>query len=731
MDTEVEKIPSETLTGTIRKIVFSNEENGFSILSVEIAGTNTTITVCGVNLAKLGDTVICEGIWKTHETYGLQFVAEQIVPLLPVTAVGIANYLIDNLRGVGEKLAERIVAKFGTNTMKILDEDIDRLAEVDGVKGKKLEGIKESWKEQSALREIMLFLQSHGVTGRMAYKIYRTYGSDAMRIIMDNPWQMARDVDGIGFRVADTIAMKLGKPKDCHERLRAGLSYMLYEMVGKGNCGMPKDRLIEKTVADLGVEKPLVERVYDMESQEKRPSFVTENGVAWSTYLYPMETRIAARLLKMKNEMPSWAGINPEEAIEWAQNATGHLLAEHQREALIQQIKSKVMVITGGPGCGKTFLLNSILHVLQRAGVNFSLCAPTGKAAMRMTEATGYAAATMHRAMKLTSMADAPKPLECELLVIDEASMVDIPLLAKAIEALPEYGALLFVGDADQLPSVGPGALLNDIIKSNAIPVVRLTKIFRQAEGSYIIRNAHRVNRGEMIEAGPRDGDFFYMQEEDPEAIPALIEDLVAKRLPERFGYDPMRDIQVLSPMNRAACGTIALNQSLQQRLNPEPIAYHKFIVTRYGVGDRVMQTINNYDKGVFNGDSGVIISMDTENAKASVKFQNGIVDYEYRDLDELALAYAITIHKSQGADFPVVIIPLLNGHYTMLQRNLLYTGITRARNLCILVGQSKALQMAVSNNKSTQRFTRLRFLLEQERARFTPESVGLNSISF
>ena len=715
----------DTLTGVIKKIIFSNQENGYAVFILGVSAASEgaedrvggKVTVCGVNIAEEGETVVCDGTWKTHEKFGEQFIASQIMPLLPVTPEGIAAYLIDNVRGVGEKTAARIVGKFGVHTLKVLDDDITRLREVDGIGEKLLERIRDGWGEQSALRALMVFLQSHGVSARMAFKIYRVYGGRAMKVIEDNPWRMARDVPGIGFGIADTIAMRLGKDRESRERLRAGLSYVLYDASGSGgHAGLPVPAFIKKSVEILGVSRELIESAFKDEVREQAPGFIyePETDMAWVPYLHPMETEIAAKLISMANSPPSWEKIDSVEAIQWVESATKAQLADHQKEALAMQLESKLMVVTGGPGCGKTFLLKSILHVLQRAGVTFALAAPTGKAAMRMTEATGYEASTLHRLMKLGTPSDAPQPITQQLLVVDEFSMVDIPLFRKTISALQSYGALLLVGDADQLPSVGPGSVLKDIISSQKVPVVQLTKVFRQAEGSYIIRNAHRVNKGMMIEPGPVGGDFFYLLEEDPEKVPQTVEDLVATRLPKRYGVDPLRDIQVLTPMNRGDCGTIALNQRLQARLNPEPLAYHKHMNQIYGMGDRVMQTENNYDKGVFNGDSGVIVNMDTESGQATIRFQVGAIKYDYRELDQLALAYAITIHKSQGADFPVIVVPLIKGHYMMLQRNLIYTAITRARGLCVLVGQSKALEMAIQNDNSMRRNTRLRSLLEK-----------------
>jgi exodeoxyribonuclease V alpha subunit len=464
----------------------------------------------------------------------------------------------------------------------------------------------------------------------------------------------------------------------------------------------------------LGLDVSLVEKAYQAEIESTTSSIVDDKGVAWLKYLYVAEEKIAKKLKKMISGKPSWTNIDIQESIAWVQFETGSVLAEQQKKAIEIQLSSRVMIVTGGPGCGKTFLLNSMLKILRGHGVNCLLTAPTGKAAVRMRESTGLRAKTIHRLLRLGKETSSNEVLDCDLLVIDEFSMVDVSLFVKVLEALPPHASILMVGDADQLPSVGAGATLWDMIASKAVPVVKLDKVFRQAEHSKIIQNAHKVNAGSMVSFGKPGEDFFFMSENDAEKIPGIIESLVAERLPARFGYDPVRDIQILCPSHRSSTGTVAMNALIQNRLNPNPVAEHTHFGIRYGVGDKVMQRVNNYDKDVFNGDAGVVIDIDVEASSAYVKFANeSIVEYDFDELDELVLASAMTIHKSQGSDFPVVIIPVTTQHFMMLQRNLIYTGITRARKLCIIVGQQQALEMAIRNNKAVERITRLFGLLK------------------
>lgn len=703
----------ESLSGTISRIVFRNEETGSVILRVAVKGRKEPVTALGFCTGREGEFVTMDGSWSAHPSFGMQFKAKNIVVALPVSKDGIAKYLASGIvKGIGEKMAQRIVERFGESVFVVMDNEIERLTEVKGIGAGRIEKIKAGWVEQAAVRQIMVFLQSHDISAAMAHRIYKTYEGRALEIIQQNPWKLSRDVKGIGFLTADQIALSMGKDPTAPERLKAGLAHKLFEASSGGHCGMETANLIRVTSEALNVPVGIVGDAYDAELKSKKPSFIEEDKVTWIAHLHGMETKIAERLLDLAARKPVWGEIDAEEAIRWVEFDTNATLADQQKEALRQATKSRVMVITGGPGCGKTFLLNSVLKVLARERIGILLAAPTGKAACRMTESTGRESSTMHRLMKLGRSTEEIEMLNCDLLVLDESSMIDVQLFYHALRRLPAHASLLLVGDADQIPSVGPGSVLNDLINSEAIPVVRLNKVFRQAEDSFIIKNAHRVNQGLMPEKAGRDGDFFFIPENDPDQIPLVIEKLVTERLPNAYGMNPLSDIQVLCPMKKSPSGTLAMNLSLQKALNPSPAVSHMRFGTRYGIGDRVMQTSNNYDKGVFNGDSGEIVAMDTEDTLATVDFQGNLVEYDYTELDQLVLSMAMTIHKSQGSDYPAVIIPVTTQHYMMLQRNLIYTGITRARRVCIIVGQEKALEMAIKNQKAACRITRLEKLL-------------------
>lgn len=713
---------SERISGAVKRVLFRNAQSGYSVMSVTTK--QGPVVVTGTTSARDGDDVTCEGQWGSHPSYGRQFNAATIAVSLPKDRNGAARYLASGVMpGIGEKLAQRIVEHFGEHVFEVMESDIDRIAEVPGISEKKLESVKNGWQRESAVRKIMVFLQGHDVSAALAHRIYKTYqgkfaGKNSLDNIIlhiqSNPWRLARDIKGVGFLTADKIALAMGKSETEPDRLMSALSYRLEEGAGMGNCGMNTADLIVKTAQMLNVDPDLVRQAHDTENgRGDEAMFIEEAGVTWMSNLYRMENAITERLLGMVNRAPSWGPIDAERAVAWVEAETGATLADQQREALAMATRHRITVVTGGPGCGKTFLLNAILKVMERKGVSMLLAAPTGRAACRMEESTGMEASTMHRLMRI-GIPQSVEQLECDLLVLDEVSMIDVNLLHQTLRCLPPTASLLLVGDADQLPSVGPGSVLNDIISSGAVPVTRLNKVFRQAEGSQIIRAAHSVNRGYMPDT-PDDpsSDFLFIEEEDPERIPVIIEDLVSKRLPAEYGFDPVKDIQVLCPMKKSPSGTFLMNNRLQALLNPNPTAKHiGYNGTRYGVGDKVMQTANDYNRGVFNGDLGVIAGMDKEEMTMAVQFASGVVEYDLNDLDALALASAMTIHKSQGSDFPAIVMPVSNQHFIMLQRNLIYTGITRARKLCVLVGQKKAMQTAVHNDKAAARATRLGRLL-------------------
>lgn len=702
--------PSATILGVVRNVTFRDDETSFSVVKIDIDGLIDPIAVKGFTSATKGVPIICDGNWVHDPIHGKQFEASNISTTLPVTEAGIVRYLSGGLiKGIGVKTAQKIVAVFGVDTIKIIDETPDHLIQVPGFTQKAVDKIKDGWNTQTAVREITVFLQSYGISPQIVMKIHKTYGGKALKTIQDNPWKLARDVNGIGFKSADEIALKMGKSPACTERIQAALAHALHQESSGGHCGFSEDLLVRKTAGALELPFDMVYAAYRSEVLSADPSIISDNGTAWIKRLWFAEEMIALKIKEKVNETPWWASLDAEEEIKWVEFETNCTLDEHQKDAIRLQLKSKVMVLTGGPGCGKTFLLNSLLKILRANRVNCQLTAPTGKAAVKMKESTGIPATTMHRLLKLQRDTSKQELLDCDLLVIDESSMCDVALATSALKALPAHAGILFVGDADQLPSVGPGFVLGDLIASGAVPTVKLTKVFRQAAGSLIIKNAHAVNSGQSLIRGRSTDDFFFMVEKDANKIPAMIADLVLTRLPKAYGFDPVSDIQVLCPTRRSTTGTEAINTLLQATLNPNPVAFHEHFGTRFGVGDKVMQRVNNYDKDVFNGDSGVIDSMDTEAQTFTVRFATGeVVPYEFDEMDEIVLSSAMTIHKSQGSDFPAVIMPMTTQHYMMLQRNLLYTGITRARKLCIIIGQVPAVEMAIKNSQSTERTTML-----------------------
>ncbi len=565
----------------------------------------------------------------------------------------------------------------------------------------------------------MVFLQSHGVGTSRAVRIYKTYGADAIPLISENPYRLARDIKGIGLNTADQVASKIGIGKSAMIRARAGISHTLTEAVSEGHCGLPEHDLLPRAEKLLEIPADILRDALQQELREQTVAAdaIGEERCIFLGHLWSAEKVIAQRLKALTTGKPSWPDIDSQKAIAWVEKKLGVTLAQSQREAVRTAVSSKVMVITGGPGVGKTTLTNSILRILVAKGVEVSLAAPTGRAAKRLSESTGMEAKTIHRLLEVDPKHGGFKrgidsPLECDLLVVDETSMVDVPLMASLVKALPDKAGLMIVGDVDQLPSVGPGQVLADIIDSGAVPVARLTEIFRQAAESQIVSNAHKVNSGIMpnLSAGKDDiTDFYFVEAHDPEDGVSKIVEIVSNRLPKRFGFDRITDIQVLCPMNRGGLGARSMNVELQKTLNP---AKDDNFVERFGftyrVGDKVMQTNNNYDKDVFNGDLGYIRHLDPEAQELVIEFDERPVQYQFGELDEIALAYAITIHKSQGSEYPAIVIPMMMQHYMMLRRNLLYTGITRARKLVVLVGQKKAIGMAVKGKVETRRWSKL-----------------------
>lgn len=710
---------SEALAGLVERVTFHNAENGFCVLRVKVRGRRDLVTVVGhAAMISAGEFVQMSGRWFNDHTHGLQFKAEFLKASPPTTVEGIERYLGSGMiRGIGPVYAKKLVKAFGEAVFDLIEQEPGRLREVTGIGPKRAERIVAGWADQKVIREIMLFLHSNGVGTSRAVRIFKTYGQDAVRLISENPYRLAKDIRGIGFKTADQIARKMGIAPDAMIRVQAGISYALGEAMDEGHCGLPVGELLTSTAELLEVAVPLIETALalELEAGEVVADSVGETNCIFLTGLYRAEQSIAERLQACAVGRPPWPAIDAEKAMIWVETKTGLALASSQQEAVRLALRSKALVITGGPGVGKTTLVNAILKIVTAKGTDVQLCAPTGRAAKRLSESTGLEGKTIHRLLETdpangSFKRDDTNPLTCDLLVVDEASMVDVLLMRSLLRALPDSAALLIVGDVDQLPSVGPGQVLADIIGSGAVPVVRLTEVFRQAAQSRIITNAHRINEGTMPELSAEErSDFYFVEATEPEVGLRKLLAVVRDRIPARFGLDPVRDVQVLCPMNRGGLGARSLNIELQQALNPPgEVKVERFGWT-YGPGDKVMQIANDYDRDVFNGDLGVIDRIDVEEGELTVLFDGREVVYGFGELDELVLAYATTIHKSQGSEYPAVVIPLVTQHYAMLARNLLYTGVTRGRKLVVLVGQKKALAIAVRNQGGRRRWSKLR----------------------
>ena len=703
--------PLDTVAGSVEKILYTNEENHYTVAQLlpEGRGRVEPVIIVG-NLAalNLGETVRAQGRWVNHKQFGRQFAVEKFESVLPRTIVGIQKYLGSGLiKGIGAKFADRIVEKFGERTLEVIDQFSGKLREVEGIGPERAKRIKAAWSEQKNIRDIMIFLQGHGISSAHAAKIFKQYGENAITVVRENPYQLAKDITGIGFRTADGIASKLGIAADSIHRLKAGLIHTLEGAASDGHTCLPREELVHNASELLETEIKPVETA--LELLLVTGDAVSDGEFIYLTGLHHSECGIAARLADLRRAKLELPAVDFEKAIAWVEEQTGIELAEAQKQAVQTALTSKVCVITGGPGVGKTTIINSIVRILQAKQCEVLLAAPTGRAAKRMSEATGASAQTIHRLLKYTPHEggfthNERRPLKCDLLVIDETSMLDIPLAYHLVKAIPAGASVVFVGDVDQLPSVGPGNFLRDLIESAVIPVVRLTEIFRQAKASFIITNAHRVNAGELpVLDGPEESDFFFIHEDDPEKVLATIKTLCSDRVPRKFGLEA----RVLTPMHKGVCGSENLNRELQAALNPTGPTMQRYGRT-YRVGDRVMQIRNNYDKDVFNGDLGRIKNLDLVEQEFTVEFDGREVRYEFTDLDELVPAYAISVHKSQGNEYPAVIVPLLTQHYVLLQRNLLYTAITRGKKLVILIGSKKALTIAVRNNKTAARYSGL-----------------------
>jgi exodeoxyribonuclease V alpha subunit len=686
---------------------------------VKARGHRDLITVVGYAATiGAGEFVQASGRWVNDRTHGVQFRADFLRSAPPTTAEGIEKYLASGMiKGIGPIYAKKLVRVFSEAVFDVIEQQPERLQEVDGIGPKRAKSIVAAWADQKAIREIMIFLHANGVSTARAVRIFKTYGADAIRVISENPYRLARDIRGIGFKSADLIASKLGIEKTAMIRARAGVSYALTEAMDDGHCGLPHEQLLAMAATLLEVPAVIIEGALEMELQDGVvvTDTVDENPCIFLAGLHRAERAIAGRLQTLATGSLPWTAIDADKAIPWVETKAGVTLAESQREAVRLALRSKVLVITGGPGVGKTTLVNSILKILMAKAVNVALAAPTGRAAKRLSESTGCEAKTIHRLLEADPVhggfrRKVDHTLECDLLVVDETSMIDVPLMHALLKAVPDDAALILVGDVDQLPSVGPGQVLADIIGSGAVPVVRLTEVFRQAAESRIIVNAHRINQGLMPEwVQDPASDFHFVECADAEDGAAKMLQIVRERIPARYGLDPIRDIQMLCPMNRGGLGARSLNIDLQQALNPPGELRVERFGSTYGIGDKVMQIENDYDKEIYNGDLGVVRSIDPEASEMVIEFDGRDVTYGFGELDEIVLAYATTIHKSQGSEYPAVVIPLTTQHYPMLQRNLLYTAVTRGKRLVVIVGQKKAMAIAVKGKQTGRRWSKLR----------------------
>ncbi|HLO17475.1 MAG TPA: ATP-dependent RecD-like DNA helicase [Anaerolineales bacterium] len=736
----------DNLSGSVERITFYNPENGYTVLRLRPdaqAGHHFTYrsalsseglaTVVG-NLPELspGEHLRLQGQWDNHPKHGPQFKAEVCEQTLPATLAGIEGYLGSGMiKGIGPRLAERIVARFKEDTFSVIESAPERLWEVPGIGMDRVKRITAAWEEQKQVKEIMVFLHGHGVSTNLAVKIYKTYGDAALETVQKNPYQLERDIYGVGFKTADRIAQALGLSTEHPSRIEAGIVFALNEMIEEGHVYVPRELLSSRAMELLGVSQELITPALERLAQDDRirPEMIPvpdqnhgklKNAVAeaqalygtpviYLTPLYFGEKGVAERLRALTIPKTSSQALSLSQAAFPVGN-----LSEEQQSAIRMALTHPLSILTGGPGTGKTTCLKALIATLAAGQKRFALASPTGRAAKRLSEATGHPASTIHRLLEYSPVEgfkhNADNPLDLDFLVVDEASMLDLLLTNNLLKALRPGTHVLFVGDVDQLPSVGAGDVLRDMISSNIAPVTRLTVIFRQAESSKIITNAHLINQGKFPIFSQGEGDFFLFPAEDATGAADWILAIVTERIPQKFGFHPIRDIQVLAPMYRGPAGVIALNERLQEKLNPPAgnKSERKLFGTIFRVGDKVMQTQNNYDKDVYNGDIGFIRSIDLIEQRLAVDFYGRSVTYDWSDVDELTLAYVVSVHKAQGSEFPVVVMPIVTQHYTMLQRNLLYTAITRASKLCVLAGSRRAIGMAVRNNKVAQRFTAL-----------------------
>jgi exodeoxyribonuclease V alpha subunit len=715
------------LEGQIEKVTYSNDETGYTVATISAHGYRDPVIIVGKIMAPMpGEIILVKGVWVNHPRFGRQFKVEEHAKKVPATVVGIKKYLSSGLiKGIGPVMASRIVRKFSEKTLDIIEHKPDKLVQVEGIGPKRVEMIKKAWRDQREIRDVMIFLQSHDVGTGYATKIFRQYGNSSISVVTGNPYMLATDIFGIGFNTADKIAEKLGFKNTAPVRVEAGILYVMNQLAEEGHVYYPYNLLIERCREILQVDADTVIGAFASVVDSKMivvedlngdiGRFAPDRKAVYLARFYVSETGAAENLAQIISTPKKICLTDRERSIERVQKKIRLNLAQKQIEAIKAAISDKVMVITGGPGTGKTTIINAIIKVYEEVGARVLLAAPTGRASKRMSEATGHQAKTIHRMLEFSLQKggfqrDQDRPLEVDVLILDEVSMMDTILMHHLLKAVPKDATLIMVGDVNQLPSVGAGSVLKDVIDSGRVPVVELNEIFRQAGESQIIINAHKINSGLIPELGhERKGleDFYFIEQDDQEQVLEIIKELVINRIPHRFGLDPIDGIQVLSPMHKGTAGTENLNTVLQDALNPS-----KIMLIRGDRGfrlyDKVMQVRNNYEKEVFNGDIGRITEIDPEDQKVTVTFDCQPVPYEYSELDEIVLAYAISVHKSQGSEYPAVVIPILGQHYILLQRNLIYTAVTRGKSLVVMVGSKKALAMGIKNDRIMERYTRL-----------------------
>jgi exodeoxyribonuclease V alpha subunit len=713
----------DQISGMVERIVFTEERNGFTVARLKEVDKSKPTTIVGTLFGiKEGENLSCSGTWKFHTKFGKQFDVDSFSIETPTSLVGVQKYLESGLiKGIGPSFAKKIVDTFKEQTLRVIEETPEKLLSIPGLGRKKLTMIEQCFSEQKSIRKVMIFLQSHGVSTGYAQKIYKRFQDQAIEKVKENPYELAKEISGIGFKIADKIAGSMGFQKDSPRRITAGLSYLLWELSGEGHTCYPRDKLLEKATEALEVESSAVDEGLTslVNKRECLAKIIGDNEMIWLHHFYHAEEAIATELQRLTEHDISFREIDKDKAIIWVEEKLHIQFAPLQKEAVIRSIQEKVHIITGGPGTGKSTITKGIIAILEKVAPEIILCAPTGRAAKRLSEITRRKAFTIHALLEFdpafgSFKKNAQNPLSCDLIIIDEASMIDTMLMLSLLEALPDQTKLLLIGDIDQLPSVGPGYILSDLISSMQIPVTRLSEIFRQAKGSLITVNAHKINQGEFpILTQKPQSDFHFYEATSPEEVVQKIIDLNCKELPQKKGFDPLADIQILSPMRKGPIGTIHLNHLLQKELNPaQKELMHEG--RSFHMGDKVIQLKNNYNKKIYNGDIGFIRGIYWDEQMVIVSYDGMEVEYDFSELDEIALAYAISIHKYQGSEAKCILVPVHTSHFIMLHRNLLYTAATRGKKFVAFIGLKKALMIAVKNEKTISRYTGLQHILKE-----------------